>query len=255
MTRLTLATIIAVAASFFAYFGLLVHCDLWRPEDSGFAADYTGNRMVITRVVPNSPAERAGLRLHDVVTTADGKAIRTVFDWTVVDSNVIFDRPIALQLDRNGSPVAASLVVPQGPWSFLRTGSGVFILVTLGIQFVTLALALVIVLKRPADPVARVGALLLATIGVFKIVLPSRIAAVWHGLPAAVGALFWLPHVSDVAAGAIFTFFATPGGSSDRPASGLVVATDGDRLWARCVRGGYGACASGGDRRRLPGTC
>jgi len=78
MNRLTLATIVAVAASFFAYFALLVYCDLWRPEDSGFAADYSGNRMVITRVIPNSPAERAGLRPHDVVTTADGKTIRKV---------------------------------------------------------------------------------------------------------------------------------------------------------------------------------
>jgi tRNA A-37 threonylcarbamoyl transferase component Bud32 len=210
MTRSRLAAIVAVAASFFAYFGLLVYCDLWRPEDSGFVADYTSNRMVLTRLVPNSPAERAGLRVHDVVTSADGKPIRTVYDWTVVDSNVVFDRPIALQIERNGSPVAASLVLRQGPWSFLRTGPGIFILVTLAIQSITLVLALIIVLKRPADPVARIGALLLATIGVFKIVLPWRIAAVWRDLPAVVGALFWLPHASDVAAGAMFfTFFAS----------------------------------------------
>ena len=210
MNRLRLAAIAAVAASFFAYFGLLVYCDLWRPEDVGVVADYTANRMVITRLVPNSPAERAGLRVRDVVMTADGKPIRTVFDWTVVDANVVFDRPIALDIERNGSPVAASVTLRQGPWSFLRTGSGVFILVTLGIQFVTLVLALIIVLKRPHDPVAIVGGLLLATIGVFKIVLPSRIAAVWRDLPAAAGALFWLPHASDVAAGAMFfTFFAT----------------------------------------------
>jgi S1-C subfamily serine protease len=36
--------------------------------------------MVITRLAPNSPAERAGLRVHDVVTAADGKPIRTVFE-------------------------------------------------------------------------------------------------------------------------------------------------------------------------------
>ena len=76
MNRLTPAAIVVVAASFFAYFGLLVYCDLWRPEDSGFVADYTGNRMVLTRLVTDSPAERAGLRVHDVVTTADGKTIR-----------------------------------------------------------------------------------------------------------------------------------------------------------------------------------
>jgi len=78
------------------------------------------------------------------------------------------------------------------------------------IQVVTLVLALIVVLKRPRDPVALIGGLLLATIGVFKIVRPWRIAAVWRDLPPVIGALLWLPHVSDVAAGAIFfTFVAS----------------------------------------------
>ena len=89
--------------------------------------------------------------------TADGKTIRGVLDWTVVDSNVMFDRPIALSLQRNGQPVAASAVLRQGSWSFLRTGPGLFILATLGIQLVSLVLALVIVLKRPDDAVAPSG--------------------------------------------------------------------------------------------------
>jgi tRNA A-37 threonylcarbamoyl transferase component Bud32 len=210
MTRTTPWWVLALGVSFFAYFGLLVYCDLLRSEDWGFEADYRANRMVLTRIVPGSPADRAGLQPHDIVATADGKTIRGILDWTVVDSNVMFDRPIALSLLRNGQPVAASIVLRQGSWSFLRTGPGLFILATLGVQAVALILALVIVLKRPDDAVARVGAWLLATIGVFKIVLPGRIAAVWRDLPAAVSALFWLPHVSDVAAAAVFfTFFAS----------------------------------------------
>jgi hypothetical protein len=208
--------------SFFAYFALLVYCDLLRSEDWGFEADYRANRMVLTRIVPGSPADRAGLQPHDIVATADGKTIGGVLDWTVVDSNVMFDRPIALSLQRNGQPVAASIVLRQGSWSFLRTGLGLFILATLGVQLVALILALVIVLKRPDDAVARAGAWLLATVGVFKIVLPGRIAAVWRDLPVAVSALFWLPHVSDVAAAAVFfTFFASfPRKYSTRPATG-----------------------------------
>jgi len=202
--------VLALGVSFFAYFGLLVYCDLWRPEDWGFEADYRTHRMAVTRIVAGSPADRAGVRPHDIVVAADGKTIRSLLDWTVVDSNVRFDRPIALSLERNGQPVAATLVLRQGSWSFLRTGAGLFILATLGVQLITLILATVIVLKRPDDAVARIGAWLLVTIGVFKIVLPYRIAAVWRDVPAPVSTLFWLPHASDVAAAAVFfTFFAS----------------------------------------------
>ena len=210
MNRSTPWWVLAIAASFLAYFALLVYCDVWRPEDAGFVADYSANNMRLTRIVPDSPAARAGLQPDDVIAVADGKTIRSVLDWTVVDTNVEFDRPIPLEVERIATRVATSLVLRQGPWSYLRSGPGLFILVALGIQLVTLVLALEIVVKRPDDGVARLGAWLLATIGVFKIVLPGRIAAVWRDLPAPVGALFWLPHASDVCAAAVlFTFFAS----------------------------------------------
>ena len=59
MNRSTPWWVLAIAASFFAYFALLVYCDLWRPEDAGFVADYASKRMLLTRIVPNSPASRA----------------------------------------------------------------------------------------------------------------------------------------------------------------------------------------------------
>ncbi len=201
--------VLALAVSFFAYFGLLLYCDLWRPEDFGFEADYSTSRMVLTRIVPGSPADRGGLHQHDVIETADGRTIRSILDWTVVDTNIVFDRPIHLGVERNGRRLEATATLRQGPWSYWRTGSGLFLLVVLAIQAVALVLALVIVVKRPDDAVARTGAWLLATIGVFKIVLPGRIAAVWRDLPPLAGVLFWVPHASDVAAAAVFfTFFA-----------------------------------------------
>ena len=88
--------VLALAGSFFAYFTLLVYCDVWRPDDAGFEADYRANRMALTRVTPGSPAARAGLLPNDIVATADGKPIHGVPDWTVIDVHVVFDRPIAL---------------------------------------------------------------------------------------------------------------------------------------------------------------
>jgi len=210
MSRSTPWWILAIAVSFFAYFALLVYCDVWRPEDFGFVAENPPNRMRLTRIVPNSPAARAGLQTNDIIAVANGKTIRSVLDWTVVYTNLEFDRPIALQVERDGQGVETAIVVGKAPWSNLRSGPGLFILVVLASQFVTLVLALVIVLKRPDDSVARLGAWVLASIGVFRIVLPNRIGAVWRDLPAPADLLFWLPHASDVfAAGVLFTFFAS----------------------------------------------
>ena len=59
MNRSTPWWVLAIAVSFFSYFALLVYCDLWRPEEFGFFADYSTKRMVLTRIVPGSPADRA----------------------------------------------------------------------------------------------------------------------------------------------------------------------------------------------------
>ena len=202
--------VLTLAASFFAYFALLVYCDVWRPEDSGFEADYRANRMVLTRIAPGSPAARAGLLPNDIIQFADGKAIHSVQDWTVVDVHVVFDRPIALGVGRGDRVLQTSLTLPRAPWSYWETGPGIFLLLTLSVQFLALLLALVIVLKRPDDAIARTGAWALATVGVFKIVLPGRIGAVWRELPGLVTVLLWIPHVSDFAVAAVlFTFFAS----------------------------------------------
>ena len=46
------------------------------------------------------------------------------------------------------------------------------------VQLVTLGFAFLIAFRKPRDPTARMGAWLLATVGVFCIVLPARIAVV-----------------------------------------------------------------------------
>jgi hypothetical protein len=77
------------------------------------------------------------------------------------------------------------------------------------VQSLALFLALLIVLKRPDDRLAWLGAWVLATVAVFTIVPPCRIAAVWRGLPSPLAALMWVPYLSSHAAAAVlFTFFA-----------------------------------------------
>jgi serine/threonine-protein kinase len=202
--------VLVLAASFFAYFILLAYCDLWRPEDHGFAADFATSRMVLTQVIPGSPGDHAGLRPGDVILSADGKALQHLLDWTVIDTHVEFNRPIQLTIERGNARFDTMVVLARAPWSYWSTEPGIFLLIVLVVQLVALVLALIIVMKRPDDGTARLGALVLATVGVFKIVLPYRITAVWHALPSVLGAFLWIPHVSEYAVAAVlFTFFAS----------------------------------------------
>ena len=70
-------------------------------------------------------------------------------------------------------------------------------------------LAILVALRRPFDTRARLGAWLLASIAVFCIAPPWGQAAVWRSLPAPLGWLLWVPHLSALSLGAIIaSFFA-----------------------------------------------
>jgi len=200
------------AAAFVAYFILLLYCDIRRPEDYGFEADFTSSRMVLSSVVADSesPAARAGLRPNDVIADADRRVIRTVADWTIVDDNVEFGRPIQLNVLRDGATVPMTLTLGRAPWGYWKTEPGIILLGVLGVQLVALGFALVIVLRRPDDGVALLGAWALATVAVYTIVPPYRIGVVWRSLPIVPGALLWAPYTSSHAVAAVlFTFFAS----------------------------------------------
>ena len=209
---------LAIAAAFVGYFALLVYCDLWRPEDAGFVPQNAGDGVVVARVVPGSPAARAGITPGDVLRFAAGRSVHTVLDWSVIDAHVVFERPIDLTLVRQGSVVETALVLPRGPWSYLATSAGLLLLVTLTVQALMLVLAVVILFKRPGDLTAGLGACLLGSAAVFKIVLPSRVGAVWSSLPAVFGAVMWLPFASYLGiAGVLSTFFMTVSRRATRP--------------------------------------
>lgn len=202
--------ILALLGVFFAYFAILVYCDIRRPQEIGFEADFVAERMTTRRVTPGSPADLAGLRPGDVVVAADAKQIRSIRDLEVIDGHVTFDRPTRFTVLRGGQSIDVDVTLGPVAWSYWKTEPGIVLLVVLSVQLISLVLAAVVVLKRPDDTGALIGAWALATMGVFKIVLPYRYAAVWRAALPGIGVVLCIPHLSGSAASAVlFTFFAS----------------------------------------------
>jgi tRNA A-37 threonylcarbamoyl transferase component Bud32 len=199
-----------LAFAFTGYFALLLYSDLTRPEPAGFVFDIRQSAMTLRTLTPDSPAARAGLEVGDRVLTANGRPIRNRLDWLSVETNLRVGRPLRLEVSRDGQLRNLSLVLSRAPWSYWTTAAGATLLSARSVQLVTLALALLVLFKRPFDLSARVGAWVLATLAVYSIVLPYQIAAIWRSLPALVGFALWIPFASSLAiASVIFTFFAT----------------------------------------------
>ncbi len=196
--------------SFFAYFGLLAYCDVVRPENFGFEVQFVEGRMSILRVTPGSPASAAGLHPGDAVVAAGVTPIHTLIDWTAVESYIEFDQPITLMVARGGHQSSTSVRLRRQSWRFFGTRAGVVLLFALSVQLTSLALGWFIVARKPGDPTALLGALLLGSIGVFTIVPPARMAAVWNSVPVSLSLLFWIPFLASTSIGAILlTFFAS----------------------------------------------
>lgn len=197
------------AASFLAYFVLLVYCDVWRPVPEGLELVSAGDRpgMLVKDVTPRSPAAQAGLQAGDLILEADGHPVNSRIEWDGVQANISFDRPMLLDLTRGALVWRAQWVATPAGWTYWRRREGIDLLVTRLVQLITFALGLVVVFRRPFDVGARLGGWLLATFGVFCIALPYRIADVWRALPAPVGAALWVPLASSLALPALLLSF------------------------------------------------
>ena len=56
---------VACATAYVAYFLLLAWCEINRPEPPGLTVRFDGDDVIVTGVIPDSPAARAGLQPGD----------------------------------------------------------------------------------------------------------------------------------------------------------------------------------------------
>jgi serine/threonine-protein kinase len=202
--------VVPCAASFLAYFLLLLYCDIWRPVPEGLALGSSAGQegLLVEAVAPGSPAALAGIQPGDMVLSADGRQLRSRLEWEAVQANVNFDRPVALEVQRDGAVRRVDWVVTREGWDRWLRREGVELLLTRLVQLVTLCLGLFVVYRRPHDFGARLGGSLLATFGVFCLDFPYRLFDVWRALPLAVGALLWMPLISTLLLpGLLLAFF------------------------------------------------
>ena len=183
----------AVAGVFLAYAGLITYCDFVKPEAPGVDIEPVAGRMVVSRVAPDSPSARAGVEAGDVLVAVNGRPIRTRTDWVAEAMHAQFGRPWHFDLERDGGRLEAVVPLERAGWRVSVAQSGWMLLFIRAMFLATLLLAVFIAFRRPRDPVALLGALLLASLSVFSVVWQYRIGSVWLSLPAAVGILLWVP--------------------------------------------------------------
>jgi tRNA A-37 threonylcarbamoyl transferase component Bud32 len=198
-----------IAASFLAHFVFATYCRFSQPESEGFQAQYSGGHMVLREVIPNSPAAEAGLAPGDRVLSVNSQPVGTDVDWLAFRVNMEINRPLQLEIEREGRELQASLTPKRRLWTNSTITSRVLPLGWSSAQSLMLILAFVIAFSKPRDPVALFGAWLLATAAIFPLDVPRGRFAVWRQLPTSLGILLWIPYFSALVPGAIvFTFFA-----------------------------------------------
>jgi len=187
----------------------ILFCDFWRGEELGIRLRYAGREVHVAEVTPGSPAARAGLQAGDRITRLGAVQLRTRLDRFAFHPRLSFHEPVPIRWIRGSAQMQSSITVTTAQYAFWRTRAGVMLAIMRAMQVGMLVLAFIIAFKQPQDVGALVGAWLLASLGVFCIVLPTHLSAVWRDLPAPLELALWLPYLSSVCAGAILATFFT----------------------------------------------
>ncbi len=201
-----------LAASFADYCLLLTISTNFPPEAFGTFLNARPEAILVSRVVPGSPAEAAGVRAGDREVAIDGRVLHSDLDWRVMTMNSQVGRAMVLEFERDGRRFTATHVPSRRVFllTSTRDNLGVPFLMVSVVLPVSLVLALLVAFKRPGDRVALSGAWLLSTIACVGAPEWMRgTAATFRALPLPVGALCWPALLSSLSIGPIlFTFFS-----------------------------------------------
>src|SRR5215203_557880 len=207
--RAVLWSVGVVALAYVAYAGLLLSADLLRVAPVGFVSHFDAAGMTAGRVVAGSPAARAGLRTGDHILRVNAQEIQGRLDWQRAGVHIDPSHPLDLAIERVGLMSTVSVPLTAGLRESLFGSPRPGLLAFRSAQLITLALAILVAVRRAAQPSALLGAWLLGAIATVSIVLPMRLAIFWDALPLVLRVLVWIPFAGSVAVGPLlFAFFA-----------------------------------------------
>jgi serine/threonine-protein kinase len=193
-----------IGASYVLTVALSFYLIIWGPADpGGIVAAFAEDGMVVRAVAADSQPGKAGVRVGDRVLTIDGQPIRGPRDWAAASGNVAAGRAQRWMVARGEDRILLDVV---SPGASLRRRVGERYL-EYSIHLLSgFVLGLLIGWKRPADPVARIGAWFLMTAGM-AFGFPSGWAVPWRALPLALQGLLWIPQLSRFVLEGIFVSF------------------------------------------------
>ncbi|HEX4808936.1 MAG TPA: protein kinase [Bryobacteraceae bacterium] len=198
-----------IAASFLAHVVFITAFWLVGPESMGIDVRLNKTYPVVSRVAPDSPADKAGIRPGDVLVRANGQLIRDVNYWYWFFTNVETGRPITFEADRGGEHVRAVLLLRRRPVQYWSTSSGIIGLLNLCGRFIAFAVACLMAFLRPRHLLACIGALFLAIMSTAELVLYDGLNSMWRHSPLWFQLLLWFANVLvGLGWGVCFAFFA-----------------------------------------------
>lgn len=193
------------AASFLGYFGLVMFSTFYPPAGMGVRIDERSGGLIVGSVTADFEADRAGVQPGDRLLAIDGRQLRNVLDYSLFSIGVSVGEERTWLFERSGRQFSVMDAPHRRQFSpdDLR-----FLPVRVGF-LASLVLSFVVIYSRPDDRVARLGALVLASMACALQSPPVGLAGTWRHLPVLVGALLWPAFLSTLAGGAIvFGLFA-----------------------------------------------
>lgn len=190
----------AVFVTAFCFFG---------PESMGIEVRPTKTQPVISRVLQDSPAERAGVRKGDVLIGANDRPVPDTNHWYWFLTNVEIGQPIVLETDRGGRHLRSVLILKARPSRYWSSGPGLVLLLNLCGVFIAIAVAFFIAFMRPRHLLALTGALFLGVYSLAVFVPYDGIDSMFRHWPIWYQVLLWAANaLGGLALGVWFTFFA-----------------------------------------------
>jgi tRNA A-37 threonylcarbamoyl transferase component Bud32 len=149
----------------------------------GVGLEDKSGRVVVTEVDPQTPAERAGLRVGDQIVSIEGQHMGTEIDWLAQRMNFVANRPTTVRVERDGTTVDR-ILVPRGTrWEEMNETERAAEIIFLASKLITLAIGLFVVFSRPRDFVSRVGGWVLVVMATPFDAFQWGIAATLRALP------------------------------------------------------------------------